>query len=73
MECVQYLLYEQRFRRGGCLRAEHCQVINAILWILKTGSPWRELPLEFGNTQRTVGGRTNIQLVWTWAATQSRL
>lgn len=24
------------------------QVVNGILWILRTGSPWRDLPEEFG-------------------------
>jgi transposase len=24
------------------------QIVNAILWILRTGAPWRDLPEEFG-------------------------
>lgn len=27
---------------------DHRLLINAILWILHTGSPWRDLPSEFG-------------------------
>ena len=27
------------------------QVFNAILWILRTGAPWRDLPKEFGKWQ----------------------
>lgn len=27
------------------------QVLNGILWILRTGSPWRDLPEEFGKWQ----------------------
>lgn len=27
------------------------QVVNGILWILRTGSPWRDLPAEFGPWQ----------------------
>lgn len=27
------------------------QIMNAILWILRTGSPWRDLPEEFGPWQ----------------------
>jgi transposase len=27
---------------------DHRLIINGILWILKTGAPWRDLPLEFG-------------------------
>lgn len=35
---------------------DHRTVINGILWILVTGSPWRDLPGEFGKWQ-TVYGR----------------
>ena len=27
------------------------QVLNGIFWILRTGSPWRDLPEEFGSWQ----------------------
>ena len=27
---------------------DHRNVINGILWILRTGAPWRDLPKEFG-------------------------
>lgn len=26
----------------------HREVIEGILWILRTGSPWRDLPVEYG-------------------------
>jgi len=35
---------------------DHRQVINGILWILRTGAPWRDLPTYFGPWQ-TVAGR----------------
>ncbi len=34
-------------QRGGRWR-EHRQVLNAILWKLRTGAPWRDLPQRYG-------------------------
>lgn len=33
----------------GWLAADNRQFINALLWIAKTGAPWRDLPERFGN------------------------
>jgi transposase len=33
--------------RGGQWR-DHRQVINAICWVKRTGSPWRDLPERYG-------------------------
>ena len=27
---------------------EHRQVLNGILWVLRTGAPWRDLPQRYG-------------------------
>lgn len=27
----------------------HRQVVNGILWVLRTGAPWRDLPERYGN------------------------
>ena len=35
-------------RRGGQWR-DHRQVINGILWKLRTGAPWRDLPERYGS------------------------
>lgn len=34
--------------RGGRPASNHRQVLDAIFWIVRTGSPWRDLPEEFG-------------------------
>jgi transposase len=41
---------EQPARRGGRYR-DHRQVLNGILWILRTGAPWRDLPERYGPWQ----------------------
>ena len=41
----QFLPQQKRGRPGGDVRV----FINAVLWIAKTGSPWRDLPTRFGN------------------------
>ena len=35
--------------QGGRPPADHRQVLDAVLWINRTGAPWRDLPEEFGN------------------------
>ncbi|MEL6109147.1 MAG: IS5 family transposase [Planctomycetota bacterium] len=32
---------------------DHRPIINGIIWILQTGSPWRDLPVEFGKWKTT--------------------
>lgn len=34
--------------RGGRRASDHRRVLDAIFWIARTGSPWRDLPEEFG-------------------------
>jgi transposase len=35
---------------------DHRSVVNGILWILRTGAPWRDLPERYGKWE-TVSGR----------------
>lgn len=35
--------------KTGRPSVEHRQIINGILWILRTGAPWRDLPERYGN------------------------
>lgn len=42
--------------RTGCPSKDHRTVINGMLWILRTGAPWRDLPRRYGPWQ-TVSGR----------------
>lgn len=37
---------------GRTARDNRC-FVEAVLWIMRTGSPWRDLPTEFGHWHRT--------------------
>jgi transposase len=51
---IEPLLPSSAGRRGGQWR-DHRQVLEAILWRYRTGSPWRDLPAE------------RLQQSWPWA------
>jgi transposase len=42
--------------KTGRPNLDHRQIINGILWILRTGAPWRDLPDRYGNW-KTVSSR----------------
>ena len=54
-ERIQPLLPTQKPKTGRP-SLSHRQVVNGILWILRTGAPWRDLPKRYGAWQ-TVSGR----------------
>lgn len=45
---IRRFLPAQNSPRRGRPWADHRTVISGILWVLHTGSPWRDLPTEFG-------------------------
>jgi hypothetical protein len=45
---IRHLFPRQNERRRGRPWNDHRTVVNGIIWILQTGSPWRDLPSEFG-------------------------
>jgi transposase len=47
---LEPLLPDRTPRRGGQWR-DHRDVLEAIAWRYRTGSPWRDLPVEFGPWQ----------------------
>lgn len=49
-EWLEPLLPDRTPRRGGRWR-DHREVLEAIAWRYRTGSPWRDLPEEFGPWQ----------------------
>ena len=54
-ERIQPLLPAQKPKTGRPSLSNR-QVVNGILWVLRTGAPWRDLPKRYGAWQ-TVSGR----------------
>ena len=50
-ECIKDLLPEPA--ATGRPPRDRRRVVDGILWIVRTGSPWRDLPEEFGPWQTT--------------------
>jgi transposase len=46
-EKLQPLLPPQK-QKTGRPALDHRQVINGILWVLRTGAPWRDMPERYG-------------------------
>jgi transposase len=59
-------LPDRRPRRGGRWR-DHRQVIEAIAWKFRTGSPWREVPERFGTWQTAYERHSRWSADGTWA------
>jgi len=43
------LLPPERSGKPGHPYEDHRRVINGILWVLRTGAPWRDLPERYGS------------------------
>ena len=39
----------------GVTAADHRKFVEAVLWIARTGSPWRDLPAQLGQWHTTHG------------------
>ena len=48
---LEPLLPPQKPKQPGGVYRHHRQVINGILWVLRTGAPWRDLPERYGPWQ----------------------
>jgi transposase len=51
---IRPLLPKPNTRNGK--RRDHRQVINGILWKLRTGAPWRDLPERYGPWKTCLSG-----------------
>jgi transposase len=46
-EQIELLLPKAKTKRGRPAQ-DHRQILNGILWVLRTGAPWRDLPERYG-------------------------
>lgn len=47
---IEPLLPRQDFSRGGRPRADDRKTIEGIIWILRTGAQWDEMPAKYGSS-----------------------
>ena len=40
-------LFPIRYRKSGRRPRDRRQILDAIFWVLRTGAPWRDVPVEF--------------------------
>ena len=45
---LQALLPPERSGKRGCPYKPHRRVLNGIVWVLRTGAPWRDVPECYG-------------------------
>jgi transposase len=70
-EWMRPLLPTSQGRRGGRWR-DHRQVVEAICWKYRTGSPWRDLPARFGPWQTAYQRWAKWSSDGTWAGLLAR-
>jgi transposase len=46
-QCLEPLLPPEKPRTGRP-NEDHRRILNGILWVLRTGAPWRDLPERYG-------------------------
>jgi putative transposase len=72
---IQSLLPKFQGKQGRP-RKDDRKIIEGILWVLRTGAPWRDLPVEFGswNTVYTRFSRWTASGQWKkmWAILKKR-
>lgn len=69
---VEPLLPSSDGRRGRPFR-DHRQVVEGVIYRLRTGVPWRDLPVEFGPWQTVWKRHARFSRDGTWDGVLSRL
>jgi len=67
------LLPPEKRLTAGRPAMSHRRVVNAVLWLCRTGSPWRDLPAEFGSWSSIATRFYRWQADGTWKFIFSKL
>lgn len=63
---IRPLLPPEHSGKQGHPYSEHRRVLNGILWVLRTGAPWRDLPERYGPCKTCYDRFTRWQRDGTW-------
>lgn len=69
---LEPLLPDSTPRRGGQWR-DHRTIVNAVSWRVRTGSPWRDLPGEYGPWKTVYNRHRRWSGDGTWEAVLTEL
>jgi transposase len=48
-EIIKYLLPPERKPQGGRPAIDNRKMLNGMLWVIRSGAPWRDLPEHYGS------------------------
>ncbi|BCG60792.1 transposase [Paenibacillus sp. URB8-2] len=67
-EKIKDHLPSERKPQGGNTPKDHRQMLNAMLWVARTGAPWRDLPETYGSWSTVYSRvrRWQIAGIWDW-------
>ena len=70
---LEKLLPLEANRPGRPTTTSNRQVVEAVLWLAKTGAPWRDLPQDFGSWQTIYSRFRRWALAGVWMRLQGEL
>jgi transposase len=65
-EQIKDLLPPERKPQGGRPPKDHRKMLNAMLWVARTGAPWRDLPEYYGSWSTVYSRFRRWQIAGIW-------
>ncbi|MNC48086.1 hypothetical protein D3C75_971800 [compost metagenome] len=65
-EAIKDLLPPERKPQGGRPPKDHRQMLNAMLWVARSGAPWRDSPEYFGSWSTVYSRFRRWQMAGIW-------